>query len=831
MAPLSRSLLRTLFCAVLALPGAVLACAPDYFDGLSGTRKDVLVVVNENSPASCEVGRYYAERRGIARSAIARVYAPTNFFIDWRQYEALREQLLQHMQDVLAAGSRNFQPAPCAPDAQGRTPRYCEAAIAQLRSGTGINYLVTTLGVPTRVRMDYPGGDLTLPNGIKPVGYPTSLDNLLRLQLANFHDYDTLRANGAFGSDGRYYPEGRLSSFGADGHGMRAVNTLLDQELVVGRIDGLSLNAAKRLVDRALARERAGVAGRFYIDPEAGAEPGHGWPVSAEAWPRAMFNVFGEARPACLGEEGLGRPDCRAHLLPGNWPEAPAGPVGALMLADLYGSQASLGRFDNLLKLRREDARCLQGSLPLCTALIGPEREACRQASEDEFGEIDTRCVGVAEGFVGTQLVSYPVAYLAAQPTGWGWGGGQWLSEQQRMEAYGEGYDLAFPVLREGDGHDDAVSLWFGPAVEAARPDVPARCYPSAERLAPAALAPCGAAQQRRVALAQTESQPDMRQLPSGGTQRYRLSLWYKSPQSLVGRLRLRLQPAAAPAAGTPEQWLDVRPDEGELRLAPAEGWTRVEANFTISRAEVGAGWDGRYQRLGIDLAVDGVESALGLDDVSLLDESGRQLVRNGQFDQGHQQVDTGDYAANYLSRLNGAAFFGSVSHYQSGGRSFFSHRLAALGGTEHFQTAMRYFVRGLPVGDAVWLGERNLSGVLYGDPLYSPLAVRLEPVGRVSGPLPLIGVVRNGEAGVRRWSVDVCEGADAWACSQEGRWRPTGIAGEGSVPRSRLLAPPWTPPALGLFSLRLRAECEVDGRAQTFSDFVAVEYRPGAGF
>ena len=39
------------------------------------------------------------------------------------------------------------------------------------------------------------------------------------------------------------------------------------------------------------------------------------------------------------------------------------------------------------------------------------------------------------------------------------------------------------------------------------------------------------------------------------------------------------------------------------------------------------------------------------------------------------------------------------------------------------------YFLRGLPLGDAVWFNESNNSGILYGDPLYSPVAVRLNPV------------------------------------------------------------------------------------------------------
>ena len=43
---------------------------------LTGVRDDVLVVVNDNSLDSCEVGRYYAEKRGLGQYNIAHVAAP-----------------------------------------------------------------------------------------------------------------------------------------------------------------------------------------------------------------------------------------------------------------------------------------------------------------------------------------------------------------------------------------------------------------------------------------------------------------------------------------------------------------------------------------------------------------------------------------------------------------------------------------------------------------------------------------------------------------------------------------------------------------------------------
>ncbi len=47
--------------------------------------------------------------------------------------------------------------------------------------------------------------------------------------------------------------------------------------------------------------------------------------------------------------------------------------------------------------------------------------------------------------------------------------------------------------------------------------------------------------------------------------------------------------------------------------------------------------------------------------------------------------------------------------------------------------------MRGLPLGDAVWLGEIHNSGVFYGDPLYSPTKIRpfmplADPESRIAG-------------------------------------------------------------------------------------------------
>lgn len=157
--------------------------------------------------------------------------------------------------------------------------------------------------------------------------------------------------------------------------------------------------------------------------------------------------------------------------------------------------------------------------------------------------------------------------------------------------------------------------------------------------------------------------------------------------------------------------------------------------------------------------------------------------LKNASFDGGHQQFSTGDFAATYLSRLNGAAFFGSMSHHNTGGHSF---GLTAANSILHL-------LRGMPLGEAVWLGDPNGglgsggSGVLYGDPLYSPVSIQIRPnVGATSinnlkaGYLPLVIDALNGRDSTKvstKYKVDVCHDfqADFAVCNS---WEAVGISG-----------------------------------------------------
>src|SRR5262249_35789077 len=82
---------------------------PRYAEAL---RSDVLVVVNDNSTESIELGNYYAQRRGIDPSRIVHVRMPVRFYIDWTTFKKLRDQILRlGLCPTVPAGQR---PAACS---------------------------------------------------------------------------------------------------------------------------------------------------------------------------------------------------------------------------------------------------------------------------------------------------------------------------------------------------------------------------------------------------------------------------------------------------------------------------------------------------------------------------------------------------------------------------------------------------------------------------------------------------------------------------------------------------------------------------------------------
>ncbi len=809
-----RTLLRSLLAAICLL----ITSLP-----VQAARDDVLVIVNDNSLDSPQVGSYYAQQRDINPANIVHIKVPDSYFISWNDFRQLRDQLIHFMQ-LNTLDDPNLVPAVCA---DGEPPYYCQASMDQLRAHTRIRYLVTTRGVPTRMTVD--GSTLYSP------GTPTSVDNYLKYWLLNYFTDDVSLA----------FNEREIAF--ADGRSMRTVEPVTDRELIVGRIDGLNLDAAKALLDRALLVEGAGIYGTWYGTTNIGswknAETGTAiYPRSERSvfgW-RYALGLWGEDRAECTDyqnsigylnfsgflAEGKAPAHCKVQFnddsdpalqstqnisypAPGNASSRMPLVVDALGYQGWLDGQATLGSFAALLNWRKNE----QCTVTLCDDIADPvAAAACRANSSDIFGELNTDCVGVADGFMGYNHTSYPVSYLAIWPTSWfqssrigssGWNNG----------GHGDVNQLAFPEVRNDDGFDDNNSLWFRNSDQVASP----LCYAASDFLA-AASVPC--IDQQRLLLSQKIILAPQT-LNSNSPQAYRVALRYKTvnfASSVDLRARLFIHESGAG---------DVLIDYGVQTLAlltpgDSAGWTAAEVVFTLDPVQhATASYDGIKITLDTPNAFAG---DLGIDVVSVQEiSSGAELVSNGSFSQGHRQAASGDHAATFLNRLGGVAAWGSVGHHQSGGSAF------AANGLE----SMIYFLRGLPLGDAVWFNESQNSGLLYGDPLYSPVAVRLNPVntadlltsGTIRTPVELFGSTVNGRDPAQvntSYSIDICPGDDFYACDQAQSWLATGISGTGGSENALLGTLDTTLLAAGQYTLRLQVTSLniTTGRSQIINDY-----------
>lgn len=725
--------------------------------GLSGlnpahaARTDVLVVVNDNSIDSPQVGQYYAQQRDIDPANIVHVRVPNQFIVTWNDFRSLRDQILRF--GICPTVAANARPASCS---DWSAPIYAANDVAALTAATPIRYIVLTRGVPTRMRVD--NSTLLHPSE------PTSVDNYLRFWLARYFSTDVVlniqdRAN-ALASSSLSLTDWRTK--------IRPVSPAQDREYVVGRIDGLDLDSAQALVDRTLQSEGAGLRGKVYSSTD-----------QSYPW-RWHFALFDELRSECANDatnylsfaqntaSGKTPVACSVKLVKGQTTaldEASPGTAAsrqpivdnAVVYFGHLDGQTIDGGFNGMLNWRK-NASC---SSTLCSTSADPT--ACRSASTDPFKEIDTRCVGVANGFMGYQFISYSAANFNAWPTGW--------------ENTGS-LESDAPRIVTNDGADDTTSAFFEKTDEVTAP----ACYPYSSG---GVLDPYTTTCRATEYMALVQSLPTVAINPAN-PQSYSL-VFFSRQTGLFGAIALRPTMSfefKAPTAGCPTGTTasPAAPATATscfynvtntANVQNSSTWQRFEYTITPPAVAGSAG----VARLTLTFNGSTYGSRLGLDAVSFTQvATGTQLVTNGSFTGGHLQTSTGDYAANFLSRLGGIAYWGSLSHHESNGWSFQGTALRAL----------TFLVRGLPLGDAVWLGEGHNSGVFYGDPLYSPTQVRIlplaDPDSRISGATSIQAWIKQGTVPQsKQVSLSVCRGADltkfagsyaGLTCSASGGWK-----------------------------------------------------------
>ncbi len=709
-------------------------------------RDDVLIIVNDNSSDSEGIGEYYASQRNINPNNIVHVRIRNSYFISWDEFRDLRDQVIHFMQKN-TLDDPGLSPATCV---DGDPPYYCPDSTEQLRQHTKIRYLVTTRGIPTRMIVD--GSTLSFANA------PTSVDNYLRYWLINY-----------FTEDVPFQLPQRGIAFG-DGRGMRGVIPAQDRELIVGRIDGLTRGAAESLVDRTLAAEAQGIYGKLYGSTGFWRLKDHSTGLQIYPDWRYVLGLFNETDQLCVDNlnhsasslEGRTPVSCKAQISttedspPGTANSRQPKVVDALVYMGWLDGSKTSDSFDSLLNWRK-DASC---TVTLCDQAANPA--ACRTASTDIFQELNTQCTGVSDGFIGYNHQSYPVSYFTIWPTGW-----------RPDTNSGDLNQLAFSEVLTNQGHNDSFSLWFMNSDEIEQP----RCYETSDYSIPPGVE---CRDEHIVKLAQSVTvAPET--INASNPPQYRISFWHKAKQiTSPTTLRATLLVEDVAGGGTPVEYgfLPV----GSVSFGNTN-WTYAE---TIIQFDPPSHLTSQFDQLTVRIDTSGpVDGELGLDEISLKRiGNNTEILQNGSFDNGHRQTAVGDHAANFLNRLNGVAFWGSLSHHQSDGCAFCFQGLET----------QAYFFRGLPLGDAVWFNDMRNSGILYGDPLYSPVAIRITTPDHsytIGDSISIGGSVINGrdntQAGSFYW-VEFCAGDDFNTCDHDPiGWQWTGISGIGGFENGQL--------------------------------------------
>ena len=726
-------------------------------------RDDVLIVANRNSQGSLGLAEFYRNLRNISAENVAQIHAPNEFTIEHDDYIRIREQLLYHViHNNLIDGAPTFAGCP-------EIGRYdCAEAKAFVREYSRIRYIAMIKGVPVRLR-----------HQTDPYK-PTSIDNYLMFQLLNDIP-DDIKPNLSGYTDWE-------QTFGK-GAGFAHIDPRTAGKVVISRVDGFTFDHAKAILRRTIAAEQSGLYGnwitsqleqyqltgriRDYYDSSTvyQSEEGDFWPMLFGLWNEDKYGLctdhleFADNHP-----DGEANPSCAVQLtspegVDNRHPGSPNSRVPRVVDASMYIGHLdgqSLKFFDHLLAWRK-NATCSEA---LCSET--PDPEACQLASTDVLREINTECVGVADGFVGVNYQSFPAAYFHHWPQDF-WAHGR--SNQGWKSKLGGDVELGLPFVL-APGRTDNTALWYGVQDRVAD----ALCFANA-KIDDGPDAPCDESYPIHGSkyadlsgdVAHKRFQIRFFYKGEGLAANEKIDVYIQGKEPTVDAAVMHLQMQLEIPAGTTAWTESSTVIEVDPALYPTCQATCELEGFRVSLR-----------------SVNNIDGRVALDDFSFVDlANGQELFGNGSFDGGFSNTQIGDWPANFMNRLNGVGFWGSLSHHQSGGHSFGAHVL----------TSFKNFFRGLTLAEAAWFGELHNSGIVYGDPLYSPTAIRLhdltgDRLNRLTRAHHVTTVdALNGTDADRvqtTFRVDLCPNADFKRCDLDASWMtlvPEQPGGAKSIP------------------------------------------------
>jgi hypothetical protein len=623
-----------------------------------------LVVYNTNAADAQTIAEHYRAVRGLAANQLCPVQMPNGTY-------ASKDELLGARKQILTQ-------CICPAIPPGQRPTDCAANPVATSQVSPFTHLVMVRGLPSRLFGTGWRGDEMEPAldpylawllyndpsemlGCAPgqckVG-PNAKD-LTKMSLSVILPY----LSQPNGYDQVRYP--------------RALDPRLDRFLAYGRIEAMTAERTLDLIDDTLAAEARGFVGNVVTERAQEFEP--------------LRELTGSLAPECVGYTGNSSTWPHAACRTGTTASTSAGQPGGvpgeanteipqavgvgLMLGTDYSVNGHQGfdGFATMTNWRKTGTACN----PLCAS------QACSTRTFDYFGELDSACVGGAPGLMGFQLRSYPVSYYGFYPAGW--------------STAGTGHEETTPGLVLAGGAAAGQRYLHLGAHGAGNPD--------ASLCSRADGSVVGCPEHVVTFLVKDIS------LATARSNANSFSVSFAHRNQTAGTVSVRIQ--LLDSSGKASTDLEAIP----LAATPSTAW-QVAGPVTLAATSPIADIKSVHLELIAPLS-GGFGGFLDLDDVRLVDASvGDQLLSAavGSFeDTQHAVTHLGDYAANAIDRLGAIAWWGSSSHFLTGGLAFADAKRVA-----------RAIFAGRSLGESVAQGRSLESGLFYGDPLYRPSAAAI---------------------------------------------------------------------------------------------------------
>lgn len=678
--------------------------SPIQSEGISSEfdkRNNVLVLYNENYLYGREIAEYYANARNISSSRICGVREPVGTYVSAEQFKGVRKTIVEDCICRIITEEKGLQ----------NTPNPCTISnIAQIVNSSPITHIVLTKGMPIRLfNTGWTGEDVYTMS--PSADYYLSIyiyanTDIFSSRSYNYPDTYSIYAS-QYGNQGYIsQPSSSIISY------VRALNNSIDRRTVFGRIESIDLESTKRLIDRTLTAENFGVKGNFLtnVNP-AGQNPAN--PDINDIGYRFLSELTSNNVTICdkyiIDKTGLWNyTDCRTGAsLNGNVPgevyqpsiSIPKAYNVGLYLGDDYGPNMHAGfdGFSALLNWRINDSNCLQ----YCGDFTDPNQKSlCKSNSKDYIKDLNSDCVGANPTLIGWQYRSFPVEFYGYWPNGYE--GGLTVPKVTTGDSYKDNYLTDDKFLRFGE--QDLASNDYCILENSSTAECKEKIFFTLNRYKPIYY-------KNNATLGINKT----------------ISFMYRtSPENVNNKILFSYIYSIVNESGAK---IDKSYYETINILPGSDNWTKYEKNVSQLRNEIGISGNNLYYNgliigvnSGSDFNFSGYFDVDGIMIYDRINSANAFTIEDSSFNDTKLRTTIyGDYAFNAIDRLGGIGWWGSMSHFGTGGHAY-SDDEALVGA----------LFSGRTIGESLAYTSTERSGLAYIDPLYNPVGIKIYLYPRV---------------------------------------------------------------------------------------------------